>query len=273
MLEYTSPAPQPEVATFLRALADETRLAIIQLLAVGDLRSSEIGGRLRLPTNALAYHVKQLRAAGLLRERRSSADARDVYHRLDLDRLSSLYVEAGNLLHPALGPASADSTHGWAARDKQRSAPGVPLRVLFLCTHNSARSQLAEALMRRMGGEQVEVYSAGSLPTEVHPDTITVLRELGIDGSGLNAKALDRFVGESFDYVITVCDRVRDVCPAFIGDPHKAHWSFPDPVVVEDSEQRLKAFRQVASELQTRIRYLLALPHPATGERLRTNRS
>lgn len=273
MHDFAVPAPQPEVAAFLRAVADETRLAIVRLLMVGDLRSGEIGERLRLPTNALAYHFRQLRAAGLLRERRSSADARDVYHRLDLDRLAALYAEAGDLLHPGLGSSSADSIREQATEDTQMAALSRPLRVLFLCTHNSARSQLAEALMRQMGGDQVDVYSAGSLPTEVYPDTLRVLRELGIDGSALYAKSLDRFLSERFDYVITVCDRVREICPAFTGDPNQAHWSFPDLVVVEGPERRLKAFRQVASELQTRIRYLLLLPHPATGERLRTHGS
>jgi protein-tyrosine-phosphatase len=100
------------------------------------------------------------------------------------------------------------------------------------------------------------------MPTEVHPDTLSVLRELSIDPSTLHAKSLERFVGEPFDYLITVCDRIRDVCPAFAGDPIQMHWSFPDPVVVEDPEQRLKTYRQVAAALQTRIRYLLLLPHP-----------
>src|SRR5262249_34830909 len=142
-----------------------------------------------------------------------------------------------------------------------------PLRVLFLCTHNSARSQVAEALLRQLGGEQVEVYSAGSMPTAVDPDAIIVLRELGIDPSQLRAKALARFTGEPFDYLITVCDRVRDICPAFPGDPKQIHWSIADPVVVAEGPARLEAFHQVARELQTRIRYLLLLAHPATGQR------
>lgn len=256
--------PASEVADFLRTLADDTRLAIIQMLALSDRKAGELGSALQLPSNAMSYHLKQLRSLRLLRDRRSSADGRDVYYQLDVDRLAHLYAEAGDALHPGLGaslpqPAEAEET-------KVATSP-TPLRVLFLCTHNSARSQLAEALMRQMGGEYVEVYSAGSMPTEVHPDTITVLRGLGIDPTSLYAKSLDRFVGERFDYIITVCDRVRDICPSFSGDPNQIHWSFADPVVIEDPEQRLKAFRQVASELQTRIRYLLILPHPATGER------
>jgi protein-tyrosine-phosphatase len=95
---------------------------------------------------------------------------------------------------------------------------------------------------------------------------------MGIDTSGLYAKPLDQFVGDSFDYIITVCDRVRDICPAFPSDPAQAHWSIADPVMVEGPEERAKAFRQVAVELQTRIRYLLLLPHPATGERFTVDR-
>jgi protein-tyrosine-phosphatase/DNA-binding transcriptional ArsR family regulator len=265
MADRAQPASSPPgVSDFFRTLADDTRLAIIRMLALGDRKAGELGGALRLPSNALSYHLKQLRSLGLLHDHRSGADGRDVYYRLELDHLARLYAEAGDALHPALGEALPQPSDATAA---EAAAPPTPLRVLFLCTHNSARSQLAEALMRHMGGDLVEVYSAGSVPTEVDPDTITVLRELGVDPSGLHAKSLDRFVGEPFDYIITVCDRIRDVCPAFAGDPNQIHWSFPDPVVVEDPEQRLKAFRQVATELQTRIRYLLVLPHPATGER------
>jgi protein-tyrosine-phosphatase len=183
-----------------------------------------------------------------------------------LEQLNRLYLQAGESLHPGLVPSgqfSADLTEG----------PTIPLRVLFLCTHNSARSQLAEAILRYMGEgheEQVEVYSAGSRPTEVRPNTLTVLRDLGIDTSKLYAKSLDQFLGESFDYIITVCDRVRDICPVFPGDPLQVHWSFPDPDVIEDPERQLAAFRRTATELQTRVRYLLLLPHPRTGRRLRT---
>jgi ArsR family transcriptional regulator, arsenate/arsenite/antimonite-responsive transcriptional repressor / arsenate reductase (thioredoxin) len=266
MMAYSAyPATStPEVADFFRTLADSTRLAIIRMLALSDRKAGELGSALHLPSNAVSYHLKQLRSLGLLHDHRSGADGRDVYYRLDLDHLTHLYADAGDTLHPGLG-ASLPQPSGTTAA---QAASPTPLRVLFLCTHNSARSQLAEALMRQMVGEHVEVYSAGSMPTEVHPDTITVLRELGIDPSALYAKSLDRFIGERFDYIITVCDRVRDACPAFVGDPNQIHWSFPDPVVVEDPERRLKAFRQVAAELRTRIGYLLLLPHPATGERL-----
>jgi ArsR family transcriptional regulator, arsenate/arsenite/antimonite-responsive transcriptional repressor / arsenate reductase (thioredoxin) len=253
-----------DVPRFFRLLADETRLVIVRLLALSDLRAGEIGDALRLPSNAVSYHLKQLRALGLLRDRHSSADARDVYYHLDVDRLQLLYAAAGDALYPGLSHGTADKPGEQAEAGKAISRP---LRVLFLCTHNSARSQMAEALLRQMGADQVEAFSAGSIPTEVDPDAVAVLRELGIDPSPLHAKSLELFVGEPFDYIITVCDRVRDICPAFLGDPAQIHWSIADPAVVEDTERRRQAFRDVALELQTRIRYLLLLPHPASGER------
>jgi len=249
-----------DVSRFFRLLADETRLVIVRLLALSDLRAGEIGEALRLPSNAVSYHLKQLRALGLLRDRHSSADARDVYYHLDVDRLQLLYAAAGDALYPGLSATPGEQTEVGKAVSR-------PLRVLFLCTHNSARSQMAEALLRQMGADQVEAFSAGSMPTDVHPDAVAMLRELGIDPTPLHAKPLEPFVGEPFDYIITVCDRVRDICPAFQGDPAQIHWSVADPAVVEGMERRRKAFRDVALELQTRIRYLLLLPHPATGER------
>jgi protein-tyrosine-phosphatase len=118
-----------------------------------------------------------------------------------------------------------------------------PFRILFLCTHNSARSQLAEGIMRSVAGAAVEVYSAGSEPDEVHPLAIEAAAVLGIDISGQESKHMDQFVGQTFDYVITVCDRVRESCPVFPNDPQKIHWSFADPTAVAGTyQQRLNAF-------------------------------
>jgi protein-tyrosine-phosphatase len=255
-------ATPASVLGFFRALADDKRLAILRLLTRSDLRAGEIGAALSLPPNAVSYHLKQLGSLGLLQDHRSSADGRDVYYRVDLEQLDRLYSAAGAALHPGLPGLVTSKQSGSEALATSTG----PLRVLFLCTHNSARSQLAEAILRHMGGEQV--FSAGSMPTEVHPNTLLVLRELGIDTSRLYAKSFDQFQGESFDYIITVCDRVRDICPVFRDDPLEIHWSFPDPDVIEDPELQLAAFRRTATELQTRVRYLLLLPHPRTGERL-----
>jgi protein-tyrosine-phosphatase/DNA-binding transcriptional ArsR family regulator len=277
-------------AQFLRLIADETRWLIVRMLTVSDLRAGEIGAALHLPSNVLSYHLKRLRAAGVLRDRHSSSDARDVYYHLDVARLHDLYDAAGDALYPGLprlfnlalsadgggggsdgsldGSAKGEQTEPSDAPMSSRTALLRPMRVLFLCTHNSARSQMAEALMRSMGGERVEVYSAGSAPAGVDPEALATLQEVGVDTTGLYAKSLEQFVGEPFDYIITVCDRVRDVCPAFVGDPAQAHWSITDPVDIDDPERRAKAFRDTLTELQTRIRYLLLLPHPGAGERL-----
>lgn len=255
--------PAPEVVQFFKVLADETRLAIVRLLALTDVRAGDIVERLHVPANVASYHFKHLRAAGLLRDRRSSLDARDVYYSVDLQRLQALYRAAGGALHPALALTPGEVV--------TRSRIDRPIRVLFLCTHNSARSQLAEGIMRRLGGDQVAVWSAGSEATEVHPMTVRKLRDLGIDPAIHHAKAMNQFLQQSFDYVITVCDRVKEQCPTFLGDPDDIHWSLPDPAAFEDEDQRWQAFGRVCGELQTRIRHLLCLPHPATQQGLPLN--
>lgn len=130
-----------------------------------------------------------------------------------------------------------------------------PIRVLFLCTGNSARSQMAEALLRSFGGEDFEVYSAGLEPKGLHPLTIQVMNEIGIDVSEQKSKHLDQFLDQSFDYIITVCDRANDNCPTFPGDNVRIHWSFDDPVEVVGNEalQRQK-FGRVRGEISDRIR-------------------
>jgi len=261
-LAVTRPAYlAPDVLPFFKALADETRLSILRLLALTDLKSGEIVEQLRVPQNAVSYHLKHLRALGLLRDRRSTADARDVYYSLDFDRLQALYMTAGDALQVAAAPAEDTG-------DASASSLDRPLRVLFLCTHNSARSQLAEGIMRRLGGDAVEVYSAGSAPTAVHPIALTLLRRWDDDPARYTSKSLDLFVGQRFDYIITVCDRVRDGCPVFPDDPVRIHWSFPDPALVEDPDAQARAFGAVQRELCTRIRYLLTCKHPVTGRRL-----
>ena len=125
-------------------------------------------------------------------------------------------------------------------------------RVLFLCTGNSARSQMAEGLLRHLAGESYEVESAGTAPKGLHPRTIEVMRELDIDVSGHTSKNLDRFLGQHFDHVITVCDRAQEQCPVFPGVT-PMHWSFDDPAAVEGDGQ-LDAFRRVRDEILDRVR-------------------
>lgn len=136
------------------------------------------------------------------------------------------------------------------------------MRVLFLCTANSARSQMAEALLRDMSKGTIEVFSAGSRPAaEVHPMAHQTIRKmLGHDLAEQGPKVFDQFVGQPFDYVITVCDRAAEECPVFPGDPEHIHWSFEDPAAVEGEEAQAYAFNKVASEIAARLRIWLALP-------------
>jgi len=249
----------PPVGQFFKALADDTRLTIINVLALSDLRAGELVTRLHMPQNAVSYHLKHLRVLGLLRDRRSSADARDVYYSVDQARLHALYLAAGDVLHARTPDMQTNEVYDQAH----------PLRVLFLCTHNSARSQIAEALARQLGGGQVEAYSAGNQPTQLHPMTVETLHEIGIDPQGHTSKLMDQFVDQDFDYVITVCDRARESCPTFPGDPVQIHWSFLDPTAISDSNAQRQAFRTIRREMETRLRYLLFLPHPRTGQRMR----
>ncbi len=130
------------------------------------------------------------------------------------------------------------------------------IRVLFLCIHNSARSQMAEALLRARAGDRYDVWSAGSMPTKVHPLAISVLRELGIDASQQHSKNVSEFLGRSFDYVITLC--AEEVCPVFPGAARRLHWALSDPSAVQGTEhERLQAFRQTAVELQARLDELI----------------
>jgi arsenate reductase len=138
---------------------------------------------------------------------------------------------------------------------------GRPIRVLFLCTHNSARSQMAEALLRQIGGERFEVVSAGTEATRVHPLAIRAMADVGIDIAQSRSKHLNEYIGQDFDYVITVCDSANESCPIFPGDPQRIHWSFPDPSAAEGSDdERYRVFERVRNEITIRLRTWIQLP-------------
>ena len=141
-----------------------------------------------------------------------------------------------------------------------------PMRVLFLCTHNSSRSQMAEGLLHTRGGAAYEVFSAGTEPRVVHPLAIKVMQEIGIDISDHRAKSLEEFRDQPpMDLVVTVCDEAAEACPYFPNARHQVHWGFPDPSRVEGSEEeRLAAFRHIRDLIATRIRQFLGL-QPATS--------
>ena len=127
-------------------------------------------------------------------------------------------------------------------------------RVLFICTHNSARSQMAEGLLRHLGNERFEVFSAGTEATFVRPMAIKVMAELGIDISHQQSKTLDRYLDEPFDDVITVCDTAAEACPVFPGAARRRHWSFEDPSKAIGSEsEQLQVYRQVRNQIRSRI--------------------
>ncbi len=128
-------------------------------------------------------------------------------------------------------------------------------RVLFVCTHNSARSQMAEGLLRHQAGDRFETASAGTEATRVHPLAIRAMDELGIDIRSHASKTLDRFLAERWDFVVTVCDRASERCPVFPGGATRLHWSFEDPsAATGDEEQRLAVFRRVRDQIAARLR-------------------
>ncbi len=135
-------------------------------------------------------------------------------------------------------------------------------RVLFLCTHNSARSQMAEGLLRALAGDRFEVFSAGTEATQIRPLAIKAMAELGIDIAEQQSKTLDRYLNEPFDVVITVCDEANEVCPVFLGTKKRWHWSLPDPSkATGTADEQLAVYRRVRDTLQARIEHELLNQH------------
>lgn len=247
-----SAEPAAAPPSFLAVAADPHRWHLLSELARSDRRVGELTELIGQPQNLVSYHLGELRSAGLVASRRSSADRRDVYYRVDLLRCRDLLAEAGGVLHPGLRlappAASIDGSHGGGGR-----------RVLFLCTGNSARSQMAEALLVDRSRHTIEARSAGSHPKPLHPNAVRVMAERGIDIAGNQTKHLGRFTRMRFDRVITLCDKVREVCPEFPGAQTTAHWSFADPAAEGDGDEATyPAFERLADELETRIDLLIA---------------
>jgi protein-tyrosine-phosphatase/DNA-binding transcriptional ArsR family regulator len=243
---------------FLRLAGHPLRWRLLSELARSDRRVGELCELAGQRQSLVSYHLRQLRDGGLVSARRSIADGRDTYYVLELVRCGELLVSAGASLHPGL--ASTVSSHTGRDRGLARA------RVLFLCTGNSARSQMAEALAERLSAGAVRALSAGSHPKPLHPNAVRVMGERGIDLAGRRSKHLSEFTERRFDYVISLCDRVREVCPEFPGTPQVIHWSIPDPAREPGSdEETLPAFERTASELEIRISFLLEAINETTG--------
>lgn len=242
----------------LELLGHRLRWRLTQALAGSDLRVGELVAAIGERQNLVSYHLAQLRVSGLVSERRSSADARDVYYHLNLRALQAELDRSAGSIHPALRLAEV--------RDLLHDDGGRKSRVLFVCTANSARSQMAEAILRDLSAGAIDVQSAGPRPAGVHPLAIRVLAARGLAVAGLRSKGLDELESLAFDHSVTLCDLARERCPELAAIPSRIHWSLPDPAAVEGSEgRRLEAFGQIADELEIRVRFalpVLASPTP-----------
>lgn len=240
----------------MRLAAHPLRWRLLTELADSDYRVRELVTLVGEPQNLVSYHLRLLRDGGLVTATRSSFDGRDSYYHLDLDRCAAALGDTGTALHPALRRESSPRT----PRIHPRRSPRVG--VLFVCTGNSARSPIAEALLHYRAGGRVEVASAGIRPKpSLHPHAVRVLHEeFGIDIAGRRPRHLDTLTGRRFDYVISLCDKARESCPEFPDQPRRVHWSIPDPATAGDTEQPdYCAFQYTATDIDTRIRHLLSV--------------
>jgi protein-tyrosine-phosphatase/DNA-binding transcriptional ArsR family regulator len=244
-------ATQPQAPPLLfRVAGHPLRWQLLTELARSDHRVRELTSAVGEPQSLVSYHLGRLRSAGIVSTQRSSHDGRDSYYSLNLERCGELLVQGGDALHPGLRFVPSTAEAG-------RNRPRAP-QVLFVCTGNSARSQIAEALLQELSGHRVDGFSAGSSPKPLHANAVRVLRERGIAWSDRQPKHLRTFSRRRFDYVITLCDRVREVCPEFPGGPETIHWSIPDPAAEPGSDaETYPAFERTAADLETRIGFLL----------------
>lgn len=236
---------------FLQLIGHPLRWQLLGEIARSDCTVHELVALVDEPQNLVSYHLGKLRTAGLVSSRRSSADGRGAFYTADLVRVRDLLADTGTALHP--GVRLVPLPVGAVVAD-------APARVLFACTGNSARSQMAEALANERSGGSIEASSAGSHPKPLHPNAVRAMRErYDIDLAGRSSTHLDVFVGERFDRVITLCDKVREVCPDFDGPPRPIHWSLADPAAGGgDDADTYPAFVELAATLETRVDLLIA---------------
>ena len=237
---------------FVRLAAHPLRWRLLTELVAGDFRVRELVTLVGEPQNLVSYHLRLLRDGGLVTATRSSFDGRDNYYHLDLERCAEALAETGTALHPALRRPPSPRI---PPLDLRRSPP---FGVLFVCTGNSARSPIAQALLRHRSYDQIEAASAGSKPrSRLHPIAVRVLHDdFGIDIAGQRPRPVNTLTSNRFDYVVSLCDRARESCPDFPDHPRRVHWSIPDPAVAVGPDLA-SAFQRTASDLDLRIRHLL----------------
>ncbi|HBE79901.1 MAG TPA: hypothetical protein DDW65_19300 [Firmicutes bacterium] len=246
----------------LRNFGEPNRLAIISLLSAGSMLVGDICNASGLPLTLVSQHLRVLRMSGMVQAERDNKDARAVWYSLNPQRIKeiqsalSMVFDMTKIVDRRI-PETKQSLN--LTREK--------FRVLFLCSGNSARSQIAEALLQHYGTGLIEARSAGTHPREVHPLTIKVLAEIGLDTTGLKTKHYSVFNQESFRYVITVCDRANEECPDFSGDYQRIHWSIVDPVMDRNEDELINAFKRTRQELSARID-LFVQAHRYEAERL-----
>jgi ArsR family transcriptional regulator, arsenate/arsenite/antimonite-responsive transcriptional repressor / arsenate reductase (thioredoxin) len=240
-----SPTEPLSALNILKLLADDSRWRLISELRRSDRQAGELVTQLQLPQNLVSYHLGLLREAGLVQIRRSDADARAVYYHLDVAALQAGLQQIGTDIQ-LFGTS-------------EKRIP-VQATVVFLCTGNSARSQMAEGWLRHLSSGGVSVRSAGTQPRSLHPLAVQVMAEAGIDIGYHQAKGLETLTSVEPDVVVTVCDLAREQCPDWPQQPTQLHWSIPDPIRVHGSpEAQTQAFRAARDDLRHRVEGLLTL--------------
>ena len=250
----------------LAALANESRLNVFRLLVragPGGAAAGEIATRLEMPASTLSFHLRHLVHAGLIRPERRG---RSLLYALRAEKLNELLWFLGEDCCQGRGELCAPLTERIDRRMQEALKEVARPTVLFLCSRNSARSQMAEAILRHEARDRLHACSGGIRPERIHPLTLRVLGEIGLPTDGLVAKDLGRFLGKvPIHYAIVVCEAANEHCPRISPfAPTLLYWPFPDPVAAEGTEQeRLAAFRNVCDAIRTRIRAWLRDEFPA----------
>ncbi|MBE7470940.1 MAG: hypothetical protein DPW09_18905 [Anaerolineae bacterium] len=252
-----------KAAEAMKALADPYRLHILDLLAEGEACHSELKEQVGLPPNLLSHHLRVLRQAGLVRTRHDTIDGRWIYYAANKDNLTYWRAWLGQFLDPARVQARPA-----LCGPEGRQAPVSLLQpdevdhkrkrfVLFLCTGNSCRSQMAEAIVNTQLGDEWAAFSAGTQPAGcVHPRAVESLAEIGIDWRGHSAKHADEFRTIPFDLIVTLCDNAKKYHPTWLdqSQPAPIHLGFPDPARATGSEEEVRTiFRTVREAITNQV--------------------